>query len=273
MISKEVIIKKVASLLKQKNCIINEEVKPFIDEYNGPFSKALKENYKIAQKEKLPLCQDTGMVEFFVFLGNRTILEEPIDASLNKAVGTIYTEMPFRYSVVKDPLFERKNTKTNTPSVVHMFPKEGKDLEIRFLIKGGGSENLTRLFMMKPSSTVEELKKVVIAHVKENGARGCPPLHIGIGIGGSADKAIVLSKLALTKDFNDRNKTFSYANLEEELLKELNELELGFQGLKSGISVYSVHIEDFPTHIATLPVGISIDCYLCRNGVIKFEDN
>src|SRR5690606_14403455 len=152
----------------------------------------------------------------------------------------------------------------NTPPIIHIFQTKGNNLEIRFLIKGGGSENLSRLYMLRPSSNIEDFKRVIIEHIKENGAKGCPPLHVGIGVGGTSDEAIVLSKLALTKNFKERNIESRYASLEIELIKRLNELKIGFQGLGKGVSVFSVHIEAFPTHIATLPVGISTDCYLCR---------
>jgi fumarate hydratase subunit alpha len=272
MISKREIFEKLSNHIVQVNETINPEVKTYIDGYNGPFSQALKENYKIAEAEKLPLCQDTGIVEFFVFLGNEVILEDPIFSTLSEVVEKVYTENPFRFSLVSDPLFERKNTKNNTPPVVHIFQVSGKSLEIKFLVKGGGSENLSALFMLKPSIGVQELKDVIIGHVKENGAKGCPPLHVGIGIGGTSDKAMVLSKLALTKSFKERNQNPVYADFEEALLKDLNTLKIGFQGLKKGVSVFSVHVEYAPTHIATLPVGVSLDCYLCRKGVVKFED-
>jgi len=272
MIYKHEILKKLSNHIVKINETINPEVKTYIDEYNGPFSKALKENYKIAESENLPLCQDTGIVEFFVFLGNEVRLEEPIFSTLNEVVEKVYTENPFRFSLVSDPLFERKNTKNNTPPVVHIFQISGKTLEIKFLVKGGGSENLSALFMLKPSTTVQELKDIIIGHVRENGAKGCPPLHVGIGIGGTSDKAMTLSKLALTKSFKERNQDPVYADFEEELLKDLNTLKIGFQGLKEGLSVFSVHVEYTPTHIATLPVGVSLDCYLCRKGVVKFED-
>jgi len=272
MIAKREILEKLTNHIVQVNETINPEVKIYLDEYKGPFSQALKENYKIAEVEKLPLCQDTGIVEFFVFLGNEVILEEPIFFTLNEVVEKVYTENPFRFSLVNDPLFERKNTKNNTSPVVHIFQTPGKTLKIRFLVKGGGSENLSALFMLKPSISVQELKDIIISHVKENGAKGCPPLHVGIGIGGTSDKAMVLSKLALTKNFKERNQNSIYADFEEEFLKDLNTLKIGFQGLKEGVSVFSVHIEYVPTHIATLPVGVSLDCYLCRKGVVKFED-
>jgi len=271
MIRADVILDGIVEELKKANIVINDEVKRFVDSYTGPFSYAIKENYRVAEKESLPLCQDTGLVEFFVFLGHEVVLEEPISETLQKAVRKVYIENPFRYSVISDPLFERKNTGDNTPPVVHVFQIEGKKLEIRFLVKGGGSENLTRLYMMRPSSDVEEVKRIVIDHIRENASNSCPPLHIGVGIGGSPEKALLNSKLALTKSFFERNEDPRYARLEEEILSEINSLKIGFQGLGEGITAYAVHIECSPTHIAILPVAISVDCYLCRRGKFVVE--
>ncbi|PLV59517.1 fumarate hydratase [Thermotoga sp. KOL6] len=271
MIHEHVILKKVKEALVDANTKINREVETFLERYEGPFSDIIKENFRISKEEKLPLCQDTGLVEFFVFAGHKLAFEKPIEDILNKAVEEVYTEFPFRYSVVSDPLFDRINTNTNTPAVVHLFHVPGKKLEIRFLVKGGGSENLALLRMLNPSSSVIEVKELIIEHIRNNGAKACPPLHVGIGIGGSAEKAVLLSKLALTKDFKERNKDPRYAKLEEELERELNLLGIGFQGLGKGPTVYSVHVECFPTHIATLPVAISVDCYLCRKGKVIIE--
>jgi len=265
------VLEKVKKAIVEANVKINEEVREILEKYEGPFSDIIKENYRISKEENLPLCQDTGMVEFFVLLGHEIRLEEPIERTLNRAVEEVYTEYPFRCSVVSDPLFDRINTETNTPTVVHLFQVEGKRLEIRFLVKGGGSENLTMLRMLTPTSGLERIKEIVEEHIRENGAKACPPLHVGVGIGGSADKAVLLSKLALTRSFGERNEDPRYAELERELENELNLLGIGFQGLGKGITVYSVHVEHFPTHIATLPVAVSVDCYLCRKGKVVVE--
>lgn len=272
LIQRRVVLDKLKEELVKANIRLNEEVKRIVAEYEGPFSDIIKENYIISEKECLPLCQDTGILEFFVFLGHEVVLEEPIEKTLNSAVEEVYVAYPFRYSIVSDPVFERINTHNNTPVVVHVFQVEGKKLEIRFLVKGGGSENLSTLHMMNPSVGASEIKDFVVEFVKEHGAKACPPLHIGVGIGGTADKALVLSKLALTKDFSERHPDPRYAELEEEILRTVNLLGIGYQGLGHGITAYSVHVEYFPTHIATLPVAVSVDCYLCRKGKIVFED-
>ena len=252
------------------NTVLDEEVMGFLKEYDGIFSEVLKENARIAEERGLPLCQDTGMVEFFVLINGRFNFDFDIYSMLEDVVRKVYLENPFRYSIVDDPLFDRRNTMSNTPPIVHILPTEGRN-EIRFLIKGGGSENLSALFMMNPTSSEDDVIDRVVDHIARYGARSCPPLHVGIGIGGTSEKAMVLSKLALTKGFKERNPDGRYAELEMKLLERLNGLGIGYQGLGSGITVYSVHVEHFPTHIATLPLAISVDCYLCRRGRIVLD--
>lgn len=271
MIDSNEMKEKLIEQLLHANTLANEFVKRQIEEYNGPFDDVLKKNIIVAQQTGLPLCQDTGMVEFFVFTGYNVVFTQPVDEILNEVVRQVYTKNPFRYSVVKDPVFERKNTSDNTPAVVHTFVTDKENVQIRFLVKGGGSENLTRLFMLNPSTRADEIVNLVVNHVSEHGAKGCPPLNIGIGIGASSDKAMVLSKLALTRELNEKNEDPRYAKLEQTITDRLNQLKIGFQGLFSGITAYSVHIEHAPTHIANLPLAISVDCYLCRKGVVDVK--
>ncbi len=272
MIASDEIITELERELIRSNTSFDPEAFEFLEDYDGPFADLLKENVEVARKTGLPLCQDTGLIEFFVFMGHRCRLEDPIDDILEKAVRKVYREQPYRYSTVEDPLFKRRNRNDNTPPVYHIFSTLGNELEILFLVKGGGSENLSRLYMLNPSTTPERIVDIVVEHIRENGARGCPPLNVGIGIGGSADEAIVLSKMALTMPFKERNPMREYAELEEKTLREINSLGIGYQGLGVGITAYSVHIKEFPTHIATLPLAISVDCYLSRKGKIVIED-
>lgn len=257
--------------LLRANVVINNDVRMYVENYDGPFNDVLKKNIEVAEKLKLPLCQDTGMVEFFVFANPNVVTDKPIEFLLNDIVRKLYRENPFRYSVVEDPLFERKNTFDNTPCIVHIFQTELKTFQIHFLIKGGGSENLTRLFMLNPTIGKQEIINLVVQHISENGAKACPPLKIGIGIGGSAEKAVILSKLALIRKFGERNVDRNYAQLEKELCEKINSLKIGFQGLHAGPTVYDVHIEQMPTHIAVLPVAVSVDCYLCRGRSVEIE--
>jgi len=263
--------KKLKQAIITANTQINKEIKPFIDNYNGPFSTVLQDNYQISNSKGLPLCQDTGMVEFFCFLGVDFHLKRPLQETLNEVVSQVYINSPYRYSTVDDPLFDRKNRLDNTPAIVHIFSVAGKKLEIRFLIKGGGSENLSRLYMMTPSATKEEVQNQIVEHIKESGARACPPLKAGIGLGGTSEKAMMLSKLALTSPISKHHEDPRYAAMEEEIKGRINQLKIGFQGMGKGISCYGVHILSHPTHIATLPLAISVDCYLCRRGGVIVE--
>lgn len=272
MIKDYEIIKAVCKSIIKTNTIADPHVVKQVTHYDGPFSEIIKENFRLAAEKGLPICQDTGMLEFFVFLGHEVSLEQPICTSLEEAVRQVYATQPYRYSIVSDPLFDRKNTGDNTPVVCHVFHTGGKRLEIRFLVKGGGSENLSALFMFKPSADSKEIKAAIISHIKKLGPNACPPLNIGIGIGGTADKAMLLSKLALTNPFNRKNPNEKYSQFENELLEEINALKIGYQGLGNGISAYSVSIEYYPTHLATLPVAVSVDCYICRKGRLIFED-
>jgi len=272
LISAERIIRSLEEAISKANTEMDQKIVELLDLYDGPFSNVLRENAVVAKDSGLPICQDTGFLEFFVFQGNEVALEEPMIETLNSAVKNVYTDSPFRYSIVSDPLLKRKNTGDNTPVICHLFPTRGDKLEIRFLVKGGGSENLSRLFMLNPSATVDELVRTVVESLRESGARGCPPLKVGIGIGGSSDKAMVLAKLALTRSFDEKHQDKDYAALEERILREINGLKIGYQGLGTGITAYSVHIETYPTHIATMPVGLATDCYIARKGRVVFED-
>lgn len=271
---KEINPLKITEMLKEElvkaNIEINPEVLKVLKYYSSNESiKLLLKNAEIAANKNLPLCQDTGIVEFFVELGSEVVISENIESVLNRVVSEVYEQNYFRYSLVSDPLFERKNTFSNTPCVVNIEHVPGKELKIAFLIKGGGSENLTTLKMFEPSVSQEDIIEFVVEHISNHGAKACPPLQIGIGIGGTAEKALTLSKKALLRSFNERNENTLYKDLEIQLLEKLNKLKIGFQGLGIGPSVLSVNIEYFPTHIATLPVALSVNCYLCRKGVIK----
>ncbi|AEH50502.1 fumarate hydratase [Pseudothermotoga thermarum] len=264
----EILKKKLYFELVRANTNVDNIVLQHLESYDGPFADVLKKNVFVARETGLPLCQDTGMVEFFVFFGPNVFLQD-IVALLNQVVREVYLENPFRYGVVRDPLFKRQNTGDNTPCIVHLIQWEKQSMQVRFLIKGGGSENLSRLFMLSPSADKNELVEKIVQHIAENGWNACPPLKIGIGIGGSAEEAVLLSKIALTRDGSSQDE--QYAQLEREIFEKVNDLCIGYQGLGKGISCYSVNIEYAPTHIATLPVAISVDCYLCRKGILDVE--
>ncbi|KAF2960961.1 fumarate hydratase [Fervidobacterium sp. 2310opik-2] len=273
-IKSDTVFEKISELLVEINTKIKPEIKEFFKDYEGPFKKEIIENFEIASKEYLPLCQDTGMVEFFVFKGFNVLLDKPIEYILDEAVKDVYERFGFRKSVVSDPLFSRVNTRTNTPCVVHLFEIEENKLEIWTIAKGGGSENLSALYMFNPSESYEAISQKIFEHIKQNGPNACPPIKVGVGVGGTSDKAVMLSKLALF-DYDASvylKNVIRYQEAEEKLMERLNEIKFGVQGLGYGKGIYNVKMYGFPTHIATLPVAISVDCYLLRSGRVVFEN-
>jgi fumarate hydratase subunit alpha len=254
----------------KSNIVINTEVKSYLKEYNGPFCKIINENYEISKNQKLPLCQDTGIVEFFFFLNKDDYFNIDIQKFLDSIVKEVYNEYNFRYSTLKDPFFNRVNSFDNLPSMINIIPTNEKS-KLSFLIKGGGSENLSFLKMLKPTISREQLKDEIVEYIKNNGSRACPPLIVGIGLGGTAEKAMLNSKISLLKNFRDYHNILDYADFEKDLEKSINNLNIGVQGLKKGLTTLSTKITALPSHIASLALAISFDCYLNRKGVVNFE--
>lgn len=224
----------------------------------------LLENEKVANLEKVPLCQDTGMAIVNLEIGQDVcFVNGDLNEAINQAVKEAYSNHYLRFSVVDDPLFERKNTNDNTPAVIHYEIVKGDKVKITCLAKGFGSENASKLVMLNPSDGIEGVKKEVINRVKEKGANACPPLTIGIGIGGTMDQCAYLSKKALLRnELHNANK--NYKELEEELLQEINKLDIGPAGLHGRNTCIKVAIEYAPTHIAGLPLSININCHAVR---------
>ncbi|MEN3042366.1 MAG: fumarate hydratase [Fervidobacterium sp.] len=267
LVNSDDIYQAISKKLVELNTQANDCVFGFFQKYEGPFKEEILANFEIAKKSCIPLCQDTGTVEFFVWKGFEVVTNEPITKILNSVVRNTYIENGFRKSIVEDPLFKRKNTNDNTPCIVHFFEVENPILEIWILIKGGGSENLSMLYMFEPSEKYEIIKDTIVNHIKMNGSNACPPIRIGIGIGGTSDEALLLSKLALIDESIERlnTKVTRYKPFEMEIFDEVQKLRIGVQGLGVGDSLYSVKAYGYPTHIATLPVAISVDCYLVRS--------
>lgn len=221
--------------------------------------ETLIENAKTAREQDLPVCQDTGMSVFFVKLGQDVhieggLLTDAIDDGVRKG----YKEHGYRASVL-DPI-TRVNTKDNTPAIVHISLVLGDSLEITFLPKGFGSENMSRLFMLKPSDGVEGVKNAVVQAVKDAGANPCPPIVMGVGIGGTAEKAMELAKEQLLREVGEHSNDETLANMESELLESINALGIGAQGFGGENTALAVHIGKCPTHIAALPVAVNIQC-------------
>ena len=228
----------------------------------------LIENEETAKNNRIPLCQDTGMAVIVLEVGQEVLfINGDINEAINEGVRNAYKDNYLRYSVVNDPLFERKNTKDNTPAIIHYEIVKGNKVKISCLAKGFGSENASRLIMLNPSDGIEGIKKEVINLVKEKGANACPPLTIGIGIGGTMDKCAFLSKKALLRN-NLHNEDERYAKLEDELLNEVNKLNIGPAGLHGKTTCLKVAIEYYPTHIAGLPLSININCHAVRKNEV-----
>lgn len=227
------------------------------------------ENLSVAKKEQLPICQDTGMAVVFCEIGNEVhIVGKSLTDAVNDGVRQAYTEGYFRCSVVGDPLFERKNTTDNTPAVIHCEFVYGKDLKITVEPKGFGSENMSRIKMFNPSVSKDDIIDFAVETVSEAGGRPCPPVVLGIGIGGTFDYSAVLAKKALARNISERNPDPLYAALENEILTELNKTGVGAQGFGGDVSALAVNIEYFPTHIAGLPVAVNVNCHIARHAEI-----
>ena len=225
----------------------------------------LKENLKIAGEDMIPICQDTGMAVVFIKVGQDVhIIGGSLEDAINEGVRQGYTEGYLRKSVVKDPIY-RENTKDNTPAVIHYEITEGDKVEITLAPKGFGSENMSRVFMLKPSDGIEGVKEAVLTAVGDAGPNACPPMVVGVGIGGTFEKCALLAKKALTRDFSEKPREQYVEELEEELLCKINNSGIGPGGLGGTQTAFKVNVETYPTHIAGLPVAINICCHVNRH--------
>jgi len=227
----------------------------------------LKENARIAKDEHLPICQDTGIAIFFVEIGQDLRIKNGfiVDA-INEGVRKGYKEGYLRKSVV-DPL-TRKNTGDNTPAIIYTELVPGDRLKISFMPKGAGSENMSVIRMLRPTEGVEGIRNFVLECVQKAGANPCPPIVVGVGIGGSFDKAALLAKKALLRHVGSPNAKLELARMEEDLLKVVNKTGIGPEGLGGKVTAMAVHVESFPCHIASLPVAVNINCHAARHKTI-----
>lgn len=226
------------------------------------------DNDNLAQRDSVPMCQDTGMVICFVKIGQDVHVDGSINDAINQAVREAYTDGYLRKSVVKDPI-DRVNTKDNTPAIIHYEIVEGDIFEISFAAKGFGSENMSKQKMLKPADGLEGVKKFILETVETAGPNPCPPIVVGVGIGGDFEKSCIMAKKSLMRDIDDYNKDPFYADLEKELLEKINELGIGPQGFGGKTTALRVFINTHPTHIAGLPVAVNIQCHAARHKVIS----
>jgi fumarate hydratase subunit alpha len=227
----------------------------------------LQENLKIAGEDMIPICQDTGMAVFFVEVGQDVHFTGAlIEDAINEGVRRGYTEGYLRKSVVSDPII-RENTKDNTPAVIHYSIVPGDKVRITFAPKGFGSENMSRIFMLKPADGIEGVRQAVLTAVQDAGPNACPPMVVGVGIGGTFEKCAVLAKKALTRPAGEHSEIPYVAELEDELLTKINKLGIGPGGLGGSTTALTVNINTYPTHIAGLPVAVNICCHVNRHVV------
>ncbi|MBP3769718.1 MAG: fumarate hydratase [Lachnospira sp.] len=225
----------------------------------------LEENLKIAGEDMIPICQDTGMAVVFINIGQDVHLTGgDITDAINEGVRRGYVEGYLRKSVVKDPIY-RENTKDNTPAVIHFNIVPGDKVDITVAPKGFGSENMSRVFMLKPADGIEGVKEAILTAVKDAGPNACPPMVVGVGIGGTFEKCAYLAKKALTRDLNEESPVEYVRNLEKEMLEKINKLGIGPGGLGGTQTALAINIETYPTHIAGLPVAVNICCHVNRH--------
>ena len=224
----------------------------------------IMENYEIADREDCPVCQDTGVACVFVKLGQEVHIEGDLNEAIHEGVRQGYREGFLRKSVVRDPL-DRVNTGDNTPAMIYFDIVPGDVCEITVAPKGFGSENMSQIKMLKPSDGEQGVKDFVVKVVEEAGPNPCPPIVVGVGVGGTFDKAAFLAKKALMRHAGEPNPNPYYAAMEQELLEKINALGIGPQGFGGKTTALAVHIEQFPTHIAGLPVAVNINCHVTRH--------
>ena len=262
----------VKKLCIEANCHLSSDIKECISEFHAnetwPQAKEILEriieNYNIADEKDQPVCQDTGVACVFLKIGQDVHVSGDITEAVNEGVRQGYGEGYLRKSVVRDPL-DRVNTGDNTPAMLYFEIVPGDKIEITVAPKGFGSENMSKIAMLRPSDGLEGVKEFVKKVVEEAGPNPCPPIVVGVGIGGTFDKAAYLAKKALLRPVNIQNENEFYANLEKELLDEINSLGIGPQGFGGRTTALAVNIEQYPTHIAGLPVAVNINCHVTRH--------
>lgn len=267
------IIKNVKEMCIEVNHILSKDMdvalKDAVNLEESPLGKQilcqLQENLIIAKEDMIPICQDTGMAVVFIEIGQDVHFEGGIlEDAINEGVRQGYVEGYLRKSVVGDPLV-RENTKDNTPAVIHYRIVEGNQVKIKIAPKGFGSENMSRVFMLKPADGIEGVKKVILQAVKDAGPNACPPMVIGVGIGGTFEKCALLAKEALTREVGIHSDISYIEEMEKELLDEINKLGIGPGGLGGTTTALAVNINTYATHIAGLPVAVNICCHVNRH--------
>ena len=264
---KEMCIEANHFLSNDMKCAMDEAVKEEESPLGRQILEQLEENLQIAGEDMIPICQDTGMAVIFMEIGQDVHFEGGVlENAINEGVRQGYAEGYLRKSVVKDPIF-RENTKDNTPAVIHYEMVPGEQVRITVAPKGFGSENMSRIFMLKPADGIEGVKNAILTAVKDAGPNACPPMVVGVGVGGTFEKCALMAKKALTRPVNERSEIPYVKEMEEEMLQKINCSGIGPGGLGGSTTALAVNINTYPTHIAGLPVAINICCHVNRHAV------
>lgn len=272
-INVETITQNIKEMCIEANHFLSPDMKKVFDEAaaseESPLGRQilgqLEENLCIAGEEMIPICQDTGMAVVFIQVGQDVhLIGGSLTDAINEGVRQGYVDGYLRKSVVKDPIY-RENTKDNTPAIIHYEIVEGEQVEITVAPKGFGSENMSRVFMLKPADGIEGVKDAILTAVRDAGPNACPPMVVGVGIGGTFEKCAEMAKHALTRNLEEESPVEYVRDLEKEMLEKINNLGIGPGGLGGRTTALAVNIETYPTHIAGLPVGINICCHVNRH--------
>ena len=272
-INVETITQNIKEMCIEANHFLSPDMKKVFDEAaaseESPLGRQilgqLEENLCIAGEEMIQICQDTGMAVVFIKVGQDVhLIGGSLTDAINEGVRQGYVDGYLRKSVVKDPIY-RENTKDNTPAIIHYEIVEGEQVEITVAPKGFGSENMSRIFMLKPADGIEGVKDAILTAVRDAGPNACPPMVVGVGIGGTFEKCAEMAKHALTRNLEEESPVEYVCDLEKEMLEKINNLGIGPGGLGGRTTALAVNIETYPTHIAGLPVGINICCHVNRH--------
>ncbi|HBA68876.1 MAG TPA: fumarate hydratase [Lachnospiraceae bacterium] len=275
IIQTSLITENIKEMCIEANHYLTEDMREILEQSaekeKAPLGKQilnqLKENLQIAGKDMIPICQDTGMAVVFMEIGQEVSFDGGLlEDAVNEGVRQGYKEGFLRKSIVKDPII-RENTKDNTPAVIYYEMVSGNKVKITVAPKGFGSENMSRIFMLKPSDGIEGVKDAILTAVADAGPNACPPMVIGVGIGGTFEKCAWMAKKALTRPVNERSPIAYVKEMEEELLGKINKMGIGPGGLGGSTTAFAVNIDTYPTHIAGLPVAVNICCHVNRHSV------
>ena len=267
------IIKQVSEMCMEANLHLSQDITNAVyqagDTETSPLGRQilhqLRENMEIAAAEQIPICQDTGMAVVFLDIGQEVHIDGiAVEDAVNEGIRRGYTDGYLRKSVVRDPI-QRQNTNDNTPGIIHYRIVPGDQLTITVAPKGFGSENMSRIFMLKPADGIEGVKEAILSTVREAGPNACPPMVVGVGIGGDFEKCALMAKEALTRPVHQRSVIPYVKELEQEMLEKINALGIGPGGLGGTVTALGVNVNVYPTHIAGLPVAVNICCHVARH--------